>query len=135
MAQRSPFASDYFPSGTTPSRRRCQSRCYITVVASVAARFQHASRSADIFGGAITPNRVVRLSKSYGLPSHRVGRRRLFDADEVSACLPPPLTDLEAPTTLRHVSNADAVAFDQGLATLVSFYGCDDRGAWVSTFM
>ena len=50
---------------------------------------------------------------------------------------PPPLTDLEAQAALRHVSNADAVAFAQGLTTLVSFYDCDDCddcGAWVPTF-
>jgi len=49
-------------------------------------------------------------------------------------CAPPPLDDLEAQAALRHVSNADAVAFAQGLTSLVSFYGCDDCGAWVPTF-
>lgn len=49
-------------------------------------------------------------------------------------CSPPPLTDLEAQAALRHVSNADAVAFAQGRAVLVGYYGCDDCGAWVPTF-
>ncbi|WP_234791412.1 hypothetical protein [Mycolicibacterium mucogenicum] len=49
-------------------------------------------------------------------------------------CNPPALTDIEAQAALRHVSNADAMAFAQGLTSLVSFYGCDDCGAWVPTF-
>ncbi len=49
-------------------------------------------------------------------------------------CSPPPLTDIEAQAALRHVSNADAVAYAQGRVTLVSFYECDDCEAWVPTF-
>lgn len=41
--------------------------------------------SAEIFGGAVAPDRIVRLSKHHGLPSHRVGRRRMYLADEVAA--------------------------------------------------
>lgn len=41
--------------------------------------------SAEIFGGAIGAERVLRLSRAKGLPSHRVGRRRMFLADEVAA--------------------------------------------------
>ncbi|MBS1696623.1 MAG: helix-turn-helix domain-containing protein [Actinobacteria bacterium] len=41
--------------------------------------------SAEIFGGAVSPDRIVRLSKHHGLPSHRVGRRRMYLADEVAA--------------------------------------------------
>ena len=53
---------------------------------------------------------------------------------DCEACCPPPLDDIAAQAALRHVSNADAVAFAQGLVTLVSYYGCDDCGAWVPTF-
>lgn len=49
-------------------------------------------------------------------------------------CCPPPLTDLEAQAALRHVSNADAVAFALGQLTLVSFTGCESCGAWVPSF-
>ena len=49
-------------------------------------------------------------------------------------CTPPPLTDIEAQAALRHVSNADAVAFAQGQVALVSYYGCAECGAWVPTF-
>lgn len=41
--------------------------------------------SSEIFGGAVAPDRIVRLSKHHGLPSHRVGRRRMYLADEVAA--------------------------------------------------
>lgn len=41
--------------------------------------------STEIFGGAVAPDRIVRLSKHHGLPSHRVGRRRMYLADEVAA--------------------------------------------------
>lgn len=41
--------------------------------------------SAEIFGGAIAPERIPRLSKDRGLPSHRVGRRRMYLAEEVIA--------------------------------------------------
>lgn len=49
-------------------------------------------------------------------------------------CSPPPLTDLEAQSALRHVSNADAVAFAQGGVALVSYCGCPECGSWVPTF-
>jgi hypothetical protein len=41
--------------------------------------------STEIFGGAVAPDRIVRLSKHHGLPSHRVGRRRMYLAGEVAA--------------------------------------------------
>lgn len=41
--------------------------------------------AAEIFGGAIAPDRIIRLSKHHGLPSHRVGRRRMYLAEEVAA--------------------------------------------------
>lgn len=41
--------------------------------------------AAEVFSGAIAADRVIRLSKSQGLPSHRVGRRRMYLADEVIA--------------------------------------------------
>lgn len=47
---------------------------------------------------------------------------------------PPPLTDIEVQQALRHVSNADAVAFALGQVELVSFYGCQSCDAWVPTF-
>jgi hypothetical protein len=40
--------------------------------------------SSEIFGGAVAPDRIVRLSKHHGLPSHRVGRRRMYLAGEVA---------------------------------------------------
>lgn len=49
-------------------------------------------------------------------------------------CCPPPLNDIEAQAALRHVSNADAVAFAQSRVTLASYYGCDYCGAWVPMF-
>ncbi|OPX12480.1 hypothetical protein [Mycobacterium sp. AT1] len=47
---------------------------------------------------------------------------------------PPPLTDLEAQAALRHVSNADAVAFALGQVTLVSFSSCESCDAWKPRF-
>lgn len=41
--------------------------------------------STEIFGGAVAPDRIVKLSKHQGLPSHRVGRRRMYLAAEVAA--------------------------------------------------
>lgn len=49
-------------------------------------------------------------------------------------CCPPPLTDFEAQAALRHVSNADAVAFAQGRVTLVGYYRCESCEGWVPTF-
>lgn len=40
--------------------------------------------SAECFAGAVAPTGIVDLCKK-GLPSHRVGRRRLFIAEEVDA--------------------------------------------------
>ncbi|WP_255776069.1 helix-turn-helix domain-containing protein [Mycobacteroides abscessus] len=41
--------------------------------------------STECFGGAVAPGRILNLTKSQGLPSHRVGRRQMFIADEVDA--------------------------------------------------
>ncbi|CAN5464091.1 hypothetical protein BH09ACT7_BH09ACT7_51800 [soil metagenome] len=41
--------------------------------------------SAELFGGAVAPGRILNLTKTKGLPSHRVGRRHMFVADEVAA--------------------------------------------------
>lgn len=41
--------------------------------------------SAEVFGGAVAPDRILKLSKAQGLPSHRVGRRRMYLAEEVAA--------------------------------------------------
>ncbi len=67
-------------------------------------------------------------------------RAEMTMAGETTGCdcgscgCPPPLNDPEAPAALRHVSNADAVAFVRVLVTLVSYYGCDECGAWLPTF-
>ncbi|WP_137146936.1 hypothetical protein [Mycolicibacterium sp. CR10] len=49
-------------------------------------------------------------------------------------CSPPPLDDIEAARALRHVSNADAVAYAPGQLTLTSYWGCEGCGSWVPIF-
>ncbi|WP_445168776.1 hypothetical protein ACTXG7_05285 [Mycolicibacterium sp. Dal123E01] len=54
---------------------------------------------------------------------------------DCEGCCPPPLTDLEAQQALRHVANADAVAFALGQLSLVSYTGCPECECWVPTFI
>lgn len=41
--------------------------------------------ATELFGDAITPRKIVEFSKTQGMPSHLVGRRRVFLAEEVAA--------------------------------------------------
>lgn len=53
---------------------------------TIATRFMTPDEvSTEIFGGSIAPRRIVEFSRTRGLPSHLVGRRRLYIADEVAA--------------------------------------------------
>lgn len=63
-----------------------------------------------------------------------LGRAKLRADMTAPAADPPPMTDLEAQAALRHVPNADAVAFALGQVTHVGFGWCESCDSWVPTF-
>jgi hypothetical protein len=85
--------------------------------------------STEVFGGAVAPGQILNLSKNQGLPSHRVGRRRMFVADEVAAWVRS--RDGEGSTNSAAgpsaVSDADAPAVDpEWVAAQVAKFSADD---------
>lgn len=88
--------------------------------------------AAEIFGGAIAAERIVKLSKHQGLPSHRVGRRRMYLADEVAAWVRSrdgegDVADIQSAAQLSDAIDADADVVDPGwLAEQVAKFSADD---------
>lgn len=86
--------------------------------------------SEQFFGGAVVPDRIRKLSKTKGLPSHRVGRRLLYDADEVAAWVRSRAGDrsdaAESPPAPAASPAADRPVDPAWVAAQVAKFGSDD---------
>ncbi len=82
--------------------------------------------SDELFGGSVSPSKVIKLAKNDGLPMHLVGRRYLFIADEVDAWIR--ARDLKGNTTAAApVAPSDVAPGDSDwLAATLAKFSSDD---------
>lgn len=81
--------------------------------------------SAELFGGSVSPSKVIKLAKNDGLPMHLVGRRYLFIADEVDTWIR--ARDLKGNTAAAPVAPTGVAPGDSDwLAATLAKFSPDD---------